>query len=137
MTSPFLSQEYVALALIKAKFEIFGENFATTSELNQFNTFMQREFNERELGIAIVNRLDIEDFNIKCGIVTITDRCCYDLSRLSDEIEDILTDKSLIIKFFMRIEMKKLEILEDLQQKNTESCTNDKMITLVLPKESS
>ncbi len=135
MTSPFLSQEYVALALIKAKFEIFDESFATTSELNQFTTFMQREFNERELGIVIVNKLGIEDFNVKGGIITVTDRCCYDLRRISDEILDILTDKSLTLKFFMRAEKRKLEILEELQQKNTESCTKDKMMSLVLPKE--
>ncbi len=34
MQYPFLAQEYVALALIKAKSEIFHENFITTSELN-------------------------------------------------------------------------------------------------------
>lgn len=137
MMSSFLSQEYVALALIKAKFEIFDESFVTTSELNQFTIFIQREFNERELGIAIVNKLSIEDFNVECGIVTVSDKCCYDLNRISDEILDVLTDKSLILKFFMIVENKKLEILKDLQQKNIESSTRDKIMSLVLPKEPS
>jgi len=84
---------------------------------------MQQEFNKRELGI--------EDFNVKNGIVTVTDRCCYDLDRLSDETLGILTDKSLVLKFFMEVEKRRLEILEKLQLQTSKSCTNDK----VLPKE--
>lgn len=136
MVSSFLSQEYVALALIKAKFQIFDESFASTSELNRFTTFMQQEFNKRKLDIVIVHKLGIEDFSVKNGIVTVTDRCCYDLDRLSDEILGILTDKSLVLKFFMEVEKGRVEILEKLQLQTSKSCTNDKMLSLVLPKKS-
>ena len=133
MSSPFLSKEYIALALIKAKFQIFDESFATTSELNQFILFMQQEFNERELGVVITHELGIEDFNVKDGVVTVTDRCCFDLDRLPDEILNILTDESLILNFFTKIETRRLEILKSFQPSAAQSSTN-KMLSLVLPK---
>lgn len=77
---------------------------------------------QREL-VVIVCKLGREDFNGNDGIVTITNRYCYDLNRVSDEILNVLTDKSLILDFFMRVEIVKLKILKDLQQKNTESYT--------------
>lgn len=136
MSSTFLSKEYVALALIKAKFQIFDESFATTSELSQFILFMQHEFNERELGIVITHELGIEDFNIKGGVITITDRCCFDLDRLPDEILNILTDESLILKFFVKIETRRLEILKSFQLSSAQSGKN-KNLTYVLSKSDS
>ena len=58
MSSLFLSKDYIALALIKAKYQIFEERFATTSEINQFISFMQEKFNEHELGVEIVYELN-------------------------------------------------------------------------------
>lgn len=133
MSNPFLSKEYVALALIKAKFQIFDESFATTSELNQFTLFMQQEFNERELGVVITHELGIEDFNVKGGVVTTTDSCCFDLDRLPDEILSILTDESLIINFFVKIETRRLEILKSFQSNVAQSNTH-KILSLVPPK---
>ena len=54
MPSFFLSKKEVALVLITAKYRIFNESFATTSELHQFTSFMQQEFNKRELGVIIL-----------------------------------------------------------------------------------
>lgn len=132
MSSPILSKEYVALALIKAKFQIFGESFATTSELNQFRLFMQQEFNERQLGVVITHELGIA-IQVKGGVVTVTDRCGLDLDRLPDKILNILTDESLILNFFAKIETRRLEILKSFQPSATQSSTN-KMLSLVLPK---
>ncbi len=115
MKNSFLSQSYVALALIKAKSQIFNEGFVTTSELNQFIIYMQREFNKRDLNIVIVNELNPEDFSIKDGIVTITDNCCYDLNSLSYKVLNVLTDVSLILDFFMKLEKEKIKTLEKLQ----------------------
>ncbi len=126
METPFLSKAYVALALIEAKDKIFDESFATTSELSQFTIFMQQKFNERELGIIIVHELSIKDFNVNGGIVTVTDRCCYDLYQLPNGIFDILTDESLILEFFMRLENERLEILKNLQSKTAKACTKCK-----------
>ena len=117
MNSPFLSKDYVALALIKAKYNIFNENFATISELNQFQNFMQQEFNKRDLGIAIAYEVSREDFNIRSGIITISDRCCCDLDTLPTDILNILNDKSLIIEFFISLENKKIETLENIKEK--------------------
>lgn len=136
MTNPFLSQEYVALALIKRKDKIFGESFATMSELNQFTNFMQRKFNEQELGIAIVHKLDRDYFNVRNGIITVTDNCRDDLDMLPSKISNILTDGSLFLEFFMRLEKRRIEILERFQVENFKSCAKDKTLSLVLPKAS-
>ncbi len=138
MENPFLLKEYIALALIKAKSEIYGESFTTTAELSQFTIFMQQVFNERELGIVIVHELGMKDFNVNGGIVTVTDRCCYDLMQLSDvpdDVLDILTDESLILEFFMRLENGRLKILKKLQANTApKPSTDDKMLSLVSSK---
>lgn len=112
-----LSKEYVALALIQAKTLIFSENFATTSELNQFTIFMQREFNKQKLCISFAYSRDLEDFNIKGGIVTAKEKCYYSLNDISDTIKNILTDKKLLLNFFMEVEKKRLERIENFQTK--------------------
>ena len=45
METIFIGEEYVALSLIKIKNQFLGENFITISELNQFEHFLQQEFN--------------------------------------------------------------------------------------------
>ncbi len=113
MPIPIVPKKYVALVLMKAKSQIFNENFATTSELNEFRLFMQQEFNKRKIGVVITQTLFIGDFNVQDDVVTITDRCCFDLERLPDKILNILTDESLILEFFMKMETKRLEILKN------------------------
>ena len=136
MTIPFLSQRYVALALIKRKYQIFGESFATMSELNQFTNFIQQKFNEQELGVAIIYNLDRDYFNVRNGIITVTDKCRDDLDMLSSKISDILTDDSLFLDFFMNLEKRRIEILESFQFENSKSNKKDKILSLVLSKES-
>ncbi len=64
MKTFFLGKEYVALSLIKAKDQFFRERFITISELNQFDHFLQQEFNNRNIDIIITsNTLSSEDFN--------------------------------------------------------------------------
>ena len=135
MQYPFLAQEYVALALIKAKSEIFHENFITTSELNQFTMLMQSKFNERQLETAIVHNLNPEDFNVKNGIITTTDRCCYDLVMLSCDMLNIMTDESLILNFFMSVEERRMAILENLQTKYSKIQEIGKVLSRVLTKD--
>ncbi len=134
MSNPFLSKEYVALALMKAKNQIFHESFVTTSELNQFILFMRQEFNKRELGVVITYELGREDFNVKDGIVTVTDRCCFDLEMLPDKILNILTDESLILEFFVKIETRRLEILKSFSKSPiaTPSSTNKQLQRVLL-----
>lgn len=139
MLNPFLSREYIAMALIKAKYEIFNESFITTSELNQFNRVIQEEFNKQQLGIAITfDRLSADEFKIINGVITPieTESFYLDVNRLPSEICDILTDKNLILKFFLELERKKLKTLEDLQTENSKSDEKDKMKSFVLPKAS-
>ncbi len=93
MLSPFLSKEYVAIALIKTKYEIFNEAFITLLELNQFNQFVQQELNNQELGIVITsNDLSRENFNITNGIVMPAEGCWCNLDRLPANIYSILND---------------------------------------------
>lgn len=113
MTNPFLSKNYVALALIKAKYEIFNEDFATMSELNRFTLFMQKEFNNRDLGVAIAYDLDREDFDIIKGrIIMVSDRCCYNLDTLSTNVLSVLTNPDLISQFFINLENDRIQTVE-------------------------
>lgn len=116
MLSPFLSKEYVAIALIKTKYEIFNEAFITLSELNQFNQFVQQELNNQDLGIVITsNDLSRENFNITNGIVMPTEGCWCNLDRLPANIYSILSDKNLVSNFLMKLEIEKLKTLENVQ----------------------
>ena len=135
MSSSFLSIGYVAMVLIKEKSQIFGESFITISELNQFCYFMQREFNSKDLGIVITsNNLSREDFNIFGGIVIPSERCCYDVDYIRNDILNILTDENLILKFFTELESRKLKTLENLQTNTSKSCTKGKKLSLELRK---
>ncbi len=116
MSSPFLSKEYIAIALIKAKYEIFNEEFITLSEFNQFNHFVQQEFNNQDLGIVISsNDLSRENFNITNGVVMLTENCWCNLDKLPANIYSILSDKNLVSNFLMKLEIEKLKILENVQ----------------------
>ena len=127
-----LSKKYLATALIRGKYKIFNENFITISELNQFDHFMQKEFNNRNLGIVITSdSLNKEDFIIIDGIVIPSEKCCYDVNRLPYEILNILTDDNLIAKFFMELEQKRIKVIENLQEKNVEE---EKHAPLILQK---
>lgn len=126
MASLFLSNDYVALALIKAKYQIFRENFVTTTELNQFTVFMQQEFNAREFGMVIISELSRDNFNVKNDIITVTDECCIDLDLLPYKLLDVLTNESLILEFFVKIETRRLEILSN-HLKTAEVSTSKKL----------
>lgn len=135
MSTTFLSIGYVAMVLIKEKSLIFSENFITMSELNQFRYFMQKEFNNKDLDVAITsNDLSREDFNIFGGIVIPSERCCYDVDYIRNDILNILTDENLILQFFTELESRKLKTLENLQINISKSCTKGKKLSLELRK---
>lgn len=116
MSTIFLSQEYVALVLIKEKEAIFCENFITTSELNQFSYYMQKEFNKNGLNVVIfTGNLSREDFNLVNGIIMINNECSYNLNTVPVDIFKVLTDKELIIKFFKQLEEEKITKLNRMQ----------------------
>ena len=116
MSTIFLSQEYVALVLIKEKETIFCENFITTSELNQFSYYMQKEFNKNGLNVVIfTGNLSREDFNLVNGIIMINNECSYNLNTVPVDIFKVLTDKELIIKFFKLLEEEKITKLNRMQ----------------------
>ena len=130
MESSFLSIGYLAMVLVEKKSQIFGENFITISELNQFRYFMQKEFNNRDLGIAIVtNNLNL-DFNIFGGVVMPSERCCYNVDYVRNDILNILTDDNLIFQFFTEIENRKLKTLENLQSNFCKPCEKEKKLSL-------
>ncbi len=116
MSTIFLSQEYVALVLIKGKENIFSENFITISELNQFSYYMQKEFNKNEVNVVIsTGKFNREDFNIINGIITIKEENIYNLNTVPVDIYKILTDKNLIINFFKQLEGEKITKLNRMQ----------------------
>lgn len=116
MSTIFLSQEYVALVLIKGKENIFSENFITISELNQFSYYMQKEFNKNGVNVVIsTGKFNREDFNIINGIITIKEENVYNLNTVPVDIYKILTDKNLIINFFKQVEEEKITKLNRMQ----------------------
>lgn len=118
MRGKILSKEYLALALIEAKNNLFHENFATTAELNQFENFIQQQFTNQKLDIIVYsNNLSKEDFSVVNGVIMLSNNCAYNLDMLSREIYNILTDVNLIVEFFMTLESEKLNKLENIQQK--------------------
>ena len=127
MRGKFLSKEYLALALIEAKNNFFHENFATTAELNQFESFIQQQFTNQKLDIIVYsNNLSKEDFNIVNGVIMLSDNCAYNLDMLSREIYNILTDVNLIVEFFSTLESKKLEKLENKQKEVSKTYKKNK-----------
>lgn len=116
MSTIFLSQEYVALVLIKGKENIFSENFITISELNQFSYYMQKEFNKNGVNVVIsTGKFNREDFNIINSIITIKEENVYNLNTVPVDIYKILTDKNLIINFFKQLEEEKIIKLNRMQ----------------------
>lgn len=117
MQTIFVSKEYVAIALIKAKYKFFREDFITFSELNQFNQYIQQEFNKQNVDAVITfNSLSREDFNTMGEIVMLSDECVFDLCSLPLHILRILNDTDLIAKFFMDLESERLKVLENKQE---------------------
>lgn len=103
----------MALSLIKAKDQFFRERFITISELNQFDHFLQQEFNNRNLDIVITsNTLSSEDFNIMGEVIMTSNTCCFNLDLLPIYVLTVLYDSNLIVDFLTQLENEKLEILE-------------------------
>ena len=133
MTRPILSKEYVAFVLINEKTKIFKENFVTISELNQFTSFMQQEFDRRKLGIVIPHELFVKDFVVVDDVITISDNCSIDLGKIPIEILNVLMDESLILAFLEKMAIKRLEILLNLpkNQMATELYPNNSARVLI------
>lgn len=119
MSTEFISLNYIALALVEAKYEFFREEFITSQELNRFRSYIQRFFIENGFGFAIVgNELTREDFIVANGVIKVTERCCYDLKDLVTKAENVLRDTNLILQFFVQLETEKLETLRQIQTEN-------------------
>lgn len=115
MAIKFLSEGYIAMALLKAKRDFFDESFITFSELNQFDHFIQQEFNNQDLDIITSNGLSIEDFNFMGEVIMPSEGCCFDLDILPLDISSILNDTNLIVSFLINLESEKLKSLENVQ----------------------
>lgn len=119
MQTIFLTEGYVLLVLIESKNQIFHENFATISELHQFEHFLQQEFNKRDLNVVITsNTLSIEDFNVIGDIVMKSNTCSYNLYYLPMNILTMLLDTKLITDFLIDLENEKIEKLKGMQNTN-------------------
>lgn len=113
MSVYFLGNEYVALALINAKKQFLNESFITSSELNQFKSFLQQEFNNRGLNIIIPSySLSSKDFNIMGDVIMTSNDCAYNIASLPLNVLEVLYDYYLIIDFLLQLENDKLKKLE-------------------------
>ncbi len=113
METIFIGEEYVALSLIKIKNQFLGENFITISELNQFEHFLQQEFNNNFLNVLITsNGLNNEDFTIMGEVIMISNTCSLNIDLLPITVLKILYNSDLIINFLQQLENEKIEKLE-------------------------
>lgn len=113
METIFIEEEYVALSLIKIKNQFLGENFITISELNQFEHFLQQEFNNNFLNVLITsNGLNNEDFTIMGEVIMISNTCSLNIDLLPITVLKILYNSDLIINFLQQLENEKIEKLE-------------------------
>ena len=113
METIFIGEEYVALSLIKIKNQFLGENFITISELNQFEHFLQQEFNNNFLNVLITsNGLNNEDFTIMGEVIMISNICSLNIDLLPITVLKILYNSDLIINFLQQLENEKIEKLE-------------------------
>lgn len=114
MKTFILGKEYIALSLIKAKKSFFNESFITTSELGQFDYYLQQEFNKRDLDIIISsNALSSDDFNINGDTIMASNSCSYGLNTLPMNVLTVLYDSNLIADFFEQLEKDKLQMIEN------------------------
>lgn len=108
-----LEKEYLIIALVKAKSEIFGENFITLSELSEFERLIELEFNRHDINAVITSdSISMENFDMIGDVIFISKNCCYHLGFVPIIIAKILTDKNLIINFFQQLENDKLNKLK-------------------------
>ena len=113
MKTIFIGEEYVALSLIKIKNQFLDENFITISELNQFEHFLQQEFNNNFLNVLITsNGLNDEDFTIMGEVIMISNTCSLNIDLLPITVLKILYNSDLIINFLQQLENEKKEKLE-------------------------
>lgn len=114
MATYFLSKNYVAASLLEAKYDFYKERFITFSELNQFDYYIQQEFNRRDLDVVInSDGLSREDFEHIGDVIIPSSGCCFNLDRLPVSVSYVLKDKELIAKFFIDLESEKLKTLEN------------------------
>ena len=110
--------DYVALALINYKKQTFDEEFISFAELNQFGQFMQNEFNNRNLDVAIksLSNFNLKSFNIIGMIIKNKDDSNLTLNSLSMDILEVLTDNNLISNFFLKIEEDRINKIKKQKQ---------------------
>lgn len=114
MATYFLSKNYVAASLLEAKYDFYKERFITFSEFNQFDYYIQQEFNRRDLDVVInSDGLSREDFEHIGDVIIPSSGCCFNLDRLPVSVSYVLKDKELIAKFFIDLESEKLKTLEN------------------------
>lgn len=112
METKFLSNDIVAVVLINAKKIFFDDEFITISELNQFMSFLQQEFNENELDVVLVsNGLNMEDFKMVGDIIMKSNDCSVSLALLPLNIQMVLSDKRVLAKFFLNLEKERFELI--------------------------
>lgn len=130
MRTLFLSNDDIALALIEAKSKILGESFITPTELSQFTTFVQHQFDENGLDVIIrTEGLSKGNFIIDNGVITKSRGCSNSLNYIPYyQVLVILQDENLFLQFFTELETEKLKQLENMQLKKSQSVVKEKRL---------
>ncbi len=112
----FLKEDFIALSLINSKDKLFHESSITTSELSEYTSYLQKEFNSRDSDVIITsNGLDKENFNIMGDAITISKNCGINTNFIPLNVLSVLNDNDLIINFWMQLEKEKLKSLENIK----------------------
>lgn len=114
----YLDIDYVAIRLISIKKALVNENFITTSELNEFTQFLQKEYNKRKLNIIVkaLDSISNENFDIYGDVIQVSYDCVLDLDRLPQDILNVLYDNDIIVDFLIKTEENKIKKMKNAKQ---------------------
>ncbi len=107
-----LDKDFILLALINYKSEIFNERYISSTEVNKYTECVQNEFNKRNLEVVIklgnINKDCFFEFN---NLITKKDECYININILPTDILNVLNDKELLSNFYLELENEKIKKL--------------------------
>lgn len=115
----YVNREYVALALLMIKNQLFYESFITLEELTEFQRYLQNIFNEKGLNILVLsNTLSKNDFIVYNDIIIKSEDCSINFSNAPIELISLFYNPNLFIDFYIKLEENKLANLNEFKEEN-------------------
>ena len=99
--------------------QVLYKNFITIEELNEFERYLQKIFNEKGLKILVLfNTVNKNDFIVYNDVILKSDDCSINFSGAPIELIFIFYDIDIFIDFYIRYKENKLVNLNELKEEN-------------------